>query len=74
MNGRCAWCLESSNALTPVVNRNPVSTHDFDFVCPPCAEVERFEHADETLSDVTLSIPVRYRAGMTNGHHHEWCA
>jgi len=45
---RCAWCQEMSD-LVPVVNRDPHSSHAFDLVCLACAEVERFEHADEVI-------------------------
>ncbi len=45
---RCHWCQEISE-LVPIVNRNKTASHDFDWVCPACAEVERSEHADEGL-------------------------
>jgi hypothetical protein len=47
--GCCDWCQEVSACLIPVVNRNPTIISEYEFVCEVCAEVERFEHADELL-------------------------
>lgn len=45
---RCDWC-QKLGSLQVVVNRDHTSAHTIDFVCSTCAELERFEHADEIL-------------------------
>lgn len=60
---RCDWCQEISE-LVPVVNRDRTSSHDVDFVCPSCAEVERFEHADEVLWNPLGFTPFRRKSVM----------
>jgi hypothetical protein len=64
---RCAWCQEISE-LVPVVNRDPNVSHVFDFICSVCAEVERYEHADEVIWNPLGFTPVRYRKLATSGH------
>src|SRR5947209_13875242 len=45
MSARCAWCQqEECSLLVPVVNRDPTRFHDYDLVCPLCAEVASSEH------------------------------
>lgn len=58
---RCDWCHERSALLVPVVNRGANTPGEFEFLCSACAEVERFEHADEILQ-----CPVTYQA-LTEG-------
>ncbi len=51
----CDWCQVECASLVPIVNRNPAIPFEHEFVCLACAEVERFEHADELLwSPVTF--------------------
>ncbi|GLV57531.1 hypothetical protein KDH_43670 [Dictyobacter sp. S3.2.2.5] len=45
---RCDWCQKVAS-LQVVVNRDHTSAHAIDLVCSDCAELERFEHADEIL-------------------------
>jgi|GEM_PF-2463651 hypothetical protein len=45
---RCDWCQELGN-LVAVVNHDKTASHTVDWVCPACAEIERYEHADEIL-------------------------
>ena len=51
--GRCDWCQEF-RVLTPVVNRDVTTSHDFDRICALCADVEHFEHVDELLWNPVL--------------------
>jgi hypothetical protein len=56
--GRCDWCQEFG-VLTPVVNRDVTTSHDFDRVCLSCADVEHFEHVDELLRNPVLLYSTR---------------
>lgn len=43
---QCDWCQEME-FLVPVVNRDPTSSHECDWLCSACAEIELSEHFDE---------------------------
>ena len=47
---RCDWCQEIGH-LVPVVNRDPTSSHECDWICPDCADVEQAEHFDEFMEN-----------------------
>lgn len=51
--GRCAWCDEYGE-LASVVNRDKTTRYACEWICAACAEVERFEHADELLWNPVL--------------------
>jgi hypothetical protein len=62
---RCDWCQEIGH-LVPVVNRDPTSSHECDWICSACAEVEQSEHFDEFMENPRGLLAVkRTRVSMT---------
>ncbi len=56
---RCDWCQEIGH-LVPVVNHDPTSSHECDWICPACAEVELSEHFDELSSKKSGTFTTEY--------------
>jgi hypothetical protein len=55
---RCDWCQEIGH-LVAVVNRDPTSFHECDWVCPACAELELSEHFDELMENSRELLTVK---------------
>ena len=61
---RCDWCQEIGH-LVPVINHDPTSSHECDWVCPACAELELSEHFDELFMENPRELLVVNRTQLS---------